>query len=248
MHRFFAERDNITETDIVIVGEDVRHIKNVLRLELGEKIEVSDKEGTDYICEISDVSKESVECNVIESFKSKGEAPIEIVLFQGLPKSTKMELIIQKATELGVREIVPLVTERCIVKINDRKKEDKKIERWSKIAEEAAKQSKRGFVPAISPIMSFKEAIAHLADEEMVVVPYENEDNLGLKSVLKDSSAMKVNIVIGPEGGFEQSEIEALKDIDSHIVTLGPRILRTETAGFTASIIVQYELGDLGSK
>ncbi len=246
MHRFFAELENITDSEISIYGEDVRHIKNVLRLEIGEKIEVSDKNGTDYICEISEVSKENVDCVILESFKSKGEAPIEIVLFQGLPKSTKMELIIQKSTELGVKEIVPLVTERCITKINDRKKEDKKIERWSKIAEEAAKQSKRGFVPVISPIMSFKEAIAHLSDEDMVLVPYENEDTVGLKSVLRGSNALKVNIVIGPEGGFEQSEIDSLKEIGAHSVSLGPRILRTETAGFTTSALILYELGDLG--
>lgn len=247
MHRFFVQKKDITDSEISIYGEDVKHIRNVLRLEAGEKIEVSDRSGTDYICEIKELSKESVECLILESFNSKGEPPIELVLFQGLPKSTKMELIIQKSTELGVSEIVPLVTDRCIVKINDRKKEDKKIERWSKIAEEAAKQSKRGRVPLISPIMSLKEALVKLKNQELTLVPYENEDCVGIKSVLENSKAKRVNIVIGPEGGFEESEIDSLKDIGAHIVSLGPRILRTETAGFTTSALVLYELGDLGS-
>lgn len=246
MHRFFVDRENINESVIEIDGEDVKHIKNVLRLEIDEEIEICDKLGTDYKCKIIETSKEKVKCKILETYKSKGESEIEIVLFQGLPKSTKMELIVQKSTELGVKKIVPLVTSRSIVKINDRKKEDKKIERWTKIAEEAAKQSKRGVIPKISSIMTFSEMLENLNDEEVVIVPYESEENIGIKSVLKDCKHKKINIIIGPEGGFSEEEIELLKEINSHIVTLGPRILRTETAGFTTTAVVLYELGDLG--
>lgn len=246
MHRFFVNKENISEDSIYIDGEDVKHIVNVLRIEIGEEIEICDKAGTDYRCKIVELSKENIECEILEKYKSRGESEIEIVLFQGLPKSTKMELIVQKSTELGVKKIVPLVTSRSIVKINDRKKEEKKVERWTKIAEEAAKQSKRGIIPEISPIMSFSEMLDYLNDELMVIVPYENEEDIGIKSVLKDCKYKKINIIIGPEGGFSDSEIASLKAVNSHIVTLGPRILRTETAGFTTSALVLYELGDLG--
>lgn len=246
MHRFFVDNKNIDEKFIEIELEDVKHIKNVLRLEIGDEIEVSNKLGIDYRCKISEMNKERVMCEILDSSKSKGESSIDIVLFQGLPKSTKMELIIQKSTELGVKKIVPLVTSRCVTKINDRKKEDKKIERWSKIAEEAAKQSKRGIIPEIGNIMSFKEALDYLKHEDMVIVPYESEKNIGIKKVLKNCTSKKINIIIGPEGGFDESEIDELKSINAHIVTLGPRILRTETAGFTTSALILYELGDLG--
>ena len=246
VNRFFVDENNIDDEYIEIESEDVKHIKNVLRLEIGDEIEVSNKVGTDYICKISEMNKERVICKILDCSKSLGESSIDIVLFQGLPKSTKMELIIQKSTELGVKKIVPLVTSRCVTKINDTKKEDKKIERWSKIAEEAAKQSKRGIIPEISSVMNFKEALEHLKDEEVVIVPYESEENLGIKKVLKECTGKKINVIIGPEGGFDESEIESLKNINAHIVTLGPRILRTETAGFTTTALILYELGDLG--
>ncbi len=246
MHRFFVDNKNIDDEHIEIEQEDVKHIKNVLRLEIGDEIEVSNKLGIDYKCKISEMSKEHVMCEILEISESKGESDIDIVLFQGLPKSTKMELIVQKSTELGVKRIVPLVTARCVTKINDRKKEDKKIERWSKIAEEAAKQSKRGIIPEISSVMSFKEALDYLKNESMIIVPYESEEHIGIKKILKECNSKKINVIIGPEGGFDDAEIEALKNIDAHIVTLGPRILRTETAGFTTTALILYELGDLG--
>lgn len=246
MHRFFVDSENINSKEIIIDGEDVKHIKSSLRLEIGAEIEISNKKGRDYRCKISEINNDTIVCEIIETYKSKGESDIDIILFQGLPKSTKMELIIQKSTELGVKEIVPLATERCVVKINDKKKEKKKIERWSRIAQEAAKQSKRGIIPEISSVTSFKDALKTLKDEDVIIVPYESEENLGIKTVLKTITSKKINIIIGPEGGFEESEIEALKEINSKIVTLGPRILRTETAGFTTSALILYELGDLG--
>lgn len=245
MHRFFVDIENIIDGRIQIDSADVKHIKNALRLETGDQIEVCDKLGTDYLCKISEVGKDDVFCEILETYKSRGESEIDITLFQGLPKSTKMELIVQKSTELGVKKIVPVEMERCVAKITDKKKEKKKIERWSKIAEEAAKQSKRGVIPEIAEAINFKELITYLKDEEMVIVPYESEEDIGLKTVLKGCKAKKVNIVIGSEGGFDESEIESLKEINSYIVTLGPRILRTETAGFTTAALVLYELGDL---
>ncbi len=246
MHRFFVDSKNIGEETIEIDGEDVKHIANALRLEVGDEIEVCDKLSMDYRCKIQEISKENIICEILETYKSRGESEIEVVLFQGLPKSTKMELIVQKCTELGIKKIVPLMTTRCVAKLNDRKKEDKKIERWAKISEEAAKQSKRGIIPEISNAMSFKQALEHLKSEDMVIVPYESEEDIELKSVLKNCKSSKINIVIGPEGGFDESEIEDLKKINAHIVTLGPRILRTETAGFTTTALILYELGDLG--
>lgn len=246
MHRFFVDSENINSKEVIIDGEDIKHIKASLRLEIEDEIEVSNKEGTDYRCKIRQINNDNIVCEIIETYKSEAESDIDIILFQGLPKSTKMELIIQKSTELGVKKIVPLASERCVVKIHDKKKEKKRIERWARIAQEAAKQSKRGIIPEISSIVSFKDALEILKDEDLVIVPYENEENLGIKTVLKNTTSKRINIIIGPEGGFEESEIEALKEINSKIVTLGPRILRTETAGFTTSALILYELGDLG--
>ena len=246
MHRFFIKSEDIRDDRVLIYGEDVKHIRDVLRLREKSEIELSDSKGSDYVCEIESIGKDNVCCKILKESESRGEPPIEIVLFQGLPKSTKMELIIQKATELGVRRIVPVITERCVAKISDKKKEQKKIERWQKIAQEAAKQSRRGRVPEVCGVMSLEETLNYLRDEEMVLVPYEEEDTKGIKDVLSDTTSKRVNIVIGPEGGFESFEIDALKDIGAKVVSLGPRILRTETAGFTTITIVLYELGDLG--
>lgn len=246
MHRFFVDKDNITESNIEIIGEDVKHIKNVLRLDIDSVISICDKEENDYIVKIKEINKHNILCEIIEKYKSKGEPPIEINLYQGIPKSSKMDIIVQKATEIGVRKIIPVITDRTVVKIQDRKKEDKKIDRWQRIAEEAAKQSKRGLIPEVTNILTLKEVVNILTNEDFVLVPYENENQVSLKDVINSYKGKKINILIGPEGGFEESEINELKNINAHIVTLGPRILRTETAGLTTSAIVLYELGDLG--
>lgn len=246
MHRFFVDKDNIRDNKVTIIGEDVKHIRNVLRLREEDIISICDKQGIDYIAEIIDLFKEKVVCNIIETKISNSEPPIEVILYQGIPKSTKMDLIIQKSTEVGVAKIVPVITDRTIVKIQDRKKEENKLERWNKITEEAAKQSKRGIIPEVCQILSFNEMLETLKNNGIIIVPYENEENIGIKEILRDEANKKINIVIGPEGGFEEEEIESLKAIGAHIVSLGPRILRTETAGLITSAIVLYELGDLG--
>lgn len=246
MHRFFVNIDNIYDKTIEIIGEDVKHIKNVLRLDIGDIIEVCDNGEYEYTTKIISIEKNKVQCEIIDKRRSKSEAPIRVILYQSLPKATKMDFIVQKATEIGVSKIVPVITERAVVKIKDLKKEENKLERWTRIAEEAAKQSKRGVIPQVSNILSFNEMLAVLKENQMVIVPYESEEINGIKSVLKDCNSKEVHILIGPEGGFEDSEIKLLQEIDSKIVTLGPRILRTETAGLVASTIVLYELGDLG--
>lgn len=246
MHRFFVDKENIQSDKITITGEDVKHIKNVLRLSEQDEVCLCDKQGTDYIVRIVDLSKEKIICEIVETKSSNTEPPVEIILYQGIPKATKMDLIIQKSTEIGVAKIVPVLTSRTIVKIQDMKKEEKKLERWSKIAEESAKQSRRSIIPEIPKIYTFDDMMKELKDNGLIIVPYENEKKVGIKEVLKDKPSRKVNIVIGPEGGFEEDEVQMLKTIDANIVSLGPRILRTETAGFVTSALVLYELGDLG--
>ena len=245
MHRFFVKEENITDKFIRVNGKDVNHIKNVLRMEQGDQLELIG-EKFNYICVINEVLKEEILLSIITTNDKKNESPVIINLYQGLPKSTKMETIVQKCTEIGVTNFFPVATYRSVVKITDYKKETKKIERWQAIAEEAAKQSRRDIIPTVNSILSFKEMILNLKGKT-VIVPYEDEDDLsigGLKATFSDTR--EINIVIGPEGGFEDSEIENLKDIGSYIVSLGPRILRTETAGIVTATILLYEFGDIG--
>ncbi len=250
MNRFFVDKDNILEDQGYIIiddKEDVKHIGRVLRLKEEDEVEVCDKANVEYICKIASMEKNQVEVKILEKRCSASEPPIDVVLFQGIPKSSKMELIIQKCTEIGINKIVPIITDRTIVQLKDKKSEDKKLDRWQKIADEAAKQCRRGIIPKILKPMTYDEMINKVEDYDVVIIPYEEEKNNGIKSVLKTvENAKSVAIVIGPEGGFEKDEIQ--KAIESKItpVSLGPRILRTETAGFTALTIVMYELGDLG--
>jgi len=247
MHRFFVEKHQIIGDTIQILGTDVKHIKDVIRLKQGEKIEIS-SEGITYICEIELLSKGKILAKIIDKREGTNEAPIHIVLYQGLAKGNKMDLIIQKTTEIGVKEIYPVATNRSIVKINDIKKEQSKVERWSSIADEAAKQSKRDILPKVHNIISFDEMVMLLKDEQNILVPYENEKANSMNDKLKNitNKTNKIHLIIGPEGGFEDIEIKKLKSIGGQIITLGPRILRTETAGIVAATIILYELGDLG--
>lgn len=245
MHRFFVLEENILENTIKIVGTDVNHIKNVLRLSIEDKVEVIGSK-YNYDCEISHISKDDILLLIKEVKDKTNESNLRISLFQGLPKSSKMETIIQKCTELGVYNFYPVSTNRSVVKINDMKKEEKKVQRWQLIAEEASKQSKRDIIPKVENILGFNDMMEKIKDK-VVIVPYESEEKLsikGLKASLENVD--EINIIIGPEGGFEEYEIEKLKDSGAHIVTLGPRILRTETAGVVTAAILMYEFGDLG--
>ena len=250
MYHFFVEPSQIGEKEIVITGQDVNHIKNVIRLKSGDEISVSNgMDGKDYRCGITEITEEEVRCE-LRFIKEDGvELPAKVYLFQGLPKSDKMELIVQKAVELGVYEIIPVATKRAVVKLDD-KKAKTKIVRWQGIAEAAAKQSKRGIVPQIHSIMTYKDALAYAADMDCKLVPYEMEESLdgagGMQGTRKMLEAIKpgeaVAVFIGPEGGFDDSEIQSAISHGMKPITLGKRILRTETAGMTVMAWIMYQL------
>ena len=250
MHRFFVDKQSIREENEVIFitdSDDVKHIAKVLRLQEKDEIEVCDGDHNEYIGEICSLDKTSIKVKIITKYRSATEADINVTLFQGIPKASKMDYIIQKCTELGIHAIVPVITERTIVQIKDKKSEEKKVERWQKVAYEAAKQSKRGIIPQIMQPLHYKELLDHTSTYDLMIVPYENELNSNMRQALENKEKIKrIGIIIGPEGGFEESEIEAAKGCGVIPVTLGPRILRTETAGLIALSIVMYELGDLG--
>ncbi|MBS4535567.1 16S rRNA (uracil(1498)-N(3))-methyltransferase [Clostridium sp. D2Q-14] len=247
MNRFFVSKKDIENDIVTIKSDDVKHIKNVLRLKKSDEISVCDNTDNEYIVKIINITNEEVKGNIIKEINIKRESNINITLYQGFPKSSKMDMIIQKATELGVKKIVPVITDRTIVKIKDQKKENKKIDRFKKIAIEASKQSKRGIIPEVTSIMSIDEVIEEIdKNSSFTIVPYEDENKLGIKSFICEVENKNINIIIGPEGGFTEREISKLKNIDSRIVSLGPRILRTETAGLTTIAIIMYELGDIG--
>lgn len=248
MHKFFVDNSKIAGNVCTIEGDDVKHIYKVLRLKEGDKVNINNCNGIEYFGEILEVNKKEVKVNLIERIELNNESHVEVHLFQGLPKAAKMDLIAQKCTELGISEITPIITERVVVKGNETS-EFKKVDRWNRIALEACKQSKRSIIPSINQPIEFEELIEVIKDFDLVVVPYENQENQGMRYVKKQvegKEIKRVAIIIGPEGGFEESEIEELKGAGSYIITLGPRILRTETAGFVALSLIMYELGDLG--
>ncbi len=234
MYNFFVKNSNVCDGIVYIDGEDFNHIKNVLRMRVGEEIYVS-AEGRTHKCKITEFTSDKVIALIIEENALDTNLPIKITLFQGLPKADKLELIIQKAVELGADAIVPVEMKNCVVKIEDKKKK-LKVERWQNISESASKQSKRNSVAKVHPISTFTNAIDTLKKFDLVIVPYENES--GMKSTARALSLIKnglsVAVVIGPEGGFDYSEIEKLNSIGALTISLGKRILRTETASITA--------------
>jgi len=254
MHRFFVDPNqiNLIQKQAIIQDEDVKHISKVLRLKDGDTVEVCDGVNNEYLSNIESINKNDVLLSITKERKSTQESPIEVILYQGIPKAAKMDLIIQKTTELGVTEIIPVEMERTIVQFNSNKDKVKKVERWQKIALEAAKQSKRGIVPKINMPLSFNAAIEHSKENSLNIMPYENAKDKGFKSIIDSMSkedkfsVRKIGIWIGPEGGLHEEEVVKAVESKIHPITLGPRILRTETAGFTILGLVMYELGDLG--
>ena len=233
MPRFFVRTNQISNDNIDIIGEDVKHIKNVLRKQIGDKIEVCNQDtGDSYKCEIKNFSEDEIKTNIIEKLKNIQEK-VQVDIYQGLPKSDKMELIIQKSVELGANAIIPVNMKRCVVKLEG-KDEAKKTDRWQKIAESAAKQCGRSFIPEVKNLINEYDAI---------IVAYENEKENTLKSELQklNSANLKIGIVIGPEGGLEESDIKLLRENGARIVTLGNRILRTETVALNVLSIIMYE-------
>lgn len=244
MYQFFVEPGQINENDkcVIITGSDVNHIKNVLRMKVGEELAVSNgQDGREYRCGIVSFGEDSVECELRFIKEDAVELPVKVTLFQGLPKADKMELIIQKAVELGVAEIVPVSTRRCVVKLDD-KKAASKVARWQGIAEAAAKQSKRGIIPVVQPVQSFKLALEQAANMDVRLIPYELAGGMEHTRELLGhlQPGQSVAVFIGPEGGFEESEIALAGEKGVESITLGKRILRTETAGMTVLAWIGY--------
>ena len=248
MPRFFVKTEQIKNNSIIILGEDVKHIKNVLRKEHGDIIEICNQEtGKAYECKIIQINEKDIISEILKELKSE-EDKIKIDIYQGLPKSDKMELIIQKSVELGANAIIPVEMKRCVVKI-DSKSENKKIERWQKIAESAAKQSGRNTVPEVKKIVTVEEIAKSSQIYDCLIVAYENEkcnyikkELLQLKEKLQENGKINIAVVIGPEGGLEEKDVELLRENGAKIVTLGNRILRTETVALNILSIIMYEL------
>lgn len=243
MPKFFVSEKE--ENIIKIVNSDVNHIKNVLRKKIGDEIEVCDgTTGQDYLCVIEEITDQKIVCVIKEEINESSESNIKITVFQGLPKADKMELIIQKSVELGAYEITPVEMKRCVVQLKEKDKV-KKIERWQKISEVAAKQSGRNIIPKINSIISIKEICNEFLNFDLIILAYENEKENTLKNVLKSLKVkenINIGIIIGPEGGFDEHEVESLKQYGAKIITLGKRILRTETAALNMISVILYEL------
>ena len=243
MHHFFVEPSQIQENHIFIDGPDVNHIRNVLRMNPGEEVNVTDGTGEKvYRCAIASIGEDTVELNIMWAQEKGMELPSKIYLFQGLPKSDKMELIIQKAVELGVYEIIPMATARAVVKL-DQKKAAAKVKRWQAISESAAKQSKRSRIPEVHAVMNFKDAVEYAKLQDMILVPYENERGMEAtrEALKKVKPGQSISVFIGPEGGFSEEEIDALRQ-DAEVLSLGKRILRTDTAAICAMSMLMLEL------
>lgn len=238
VYHFFTETEFFTESEAVITGPDVNHIKNVLRMKPGEQILLSDGKGTNCLCELTEIGADKVRAKILPEEVKDTELPVEVTLYQGLPKGDKMEFIIQKCVELGVCRIVPVEMSRCVVKL-DAKKEESKRKRWYGISESAAKQSKRMIVPEISAVMKLKDALKEAEKADLILLPYEDSESLegaGGMALTRNligslKPGQKCAVFIGPEGGFSDGEVEAAKSAGARTVTLGKRILRTETAG-----------------
>ena len=245
MHHFFVSPNQIDDKYVTITGGDVNHIKNVLRMKVNEELLISNGQDKDYYCKIEAISDDEIKALILDEEFEGTELPTELYLFQGLPKSDKMELIIQKAVELGVKEIIPVATKRCVVKL-DNKKEASKLKRWQAISESAAKQSRRTIIPEVSSVVTFKEAINRAKEFELGIIPYENfKDMKETREVLeKVQKGIKIGIFIGPEGGFEESEVQYALENGIHPISLGKRILRTETAGLAILSVLMFEIED----
>lgn len=245
MQRIFITPEQLNTQPILIQDEDYNHIRNVLRMRQGEKLLLCDSTDKEYLCEITafDDTKRTVSVKIEDIFGNTRELPAEITLFQGYPKGDKIETIVQKAVELGVARIVPVMMKRSVVKLDD-KKAAKKVERLNNIALNAAKQSKRGRIPEVSSVMNIKEAVECAKKMEVVLLPYENAEGMERsRDVLRQAcETHSIGVFIGPEGGFEAEEVAMIEEIGGEIITLGHRILRTETAGITVLSLLMFEL------
>lgn len=251
MPKYFIKNEQIEQNRINIVGQDVNHVKNVLRMKIGDKLELCNCDTQEnFNCEIINIEKDNIQCEILERLQQDVESNVEVTIFQGLPKADKMEYIIQKSVELGVFDITPVEMKRCVVKLNDKDKA-KKIERWQKISEGAAKQSGRNIIPKINEIVNIKKICSQIMNYDLVLIAYENEKENMLKKELKEiakkaennkKQKIKIGVVVGPEGGLEEQDVQELKQNGAKIITLGKRILRTETVALNILSVVMYEL------
>ncbi len=252
MPKFFVKQEQINEDIIKIQGQDVNHIKKVLRAKIGDELQICNSQnGENFLCDIEEIRSEDILCKIKQKIEEKVESNIEVTVFQGLPKADKMEYIIQKSVELGVYDITPVEMKRCVVKLDEKDKNKKQL-RWQKISEVAAKQCGRDIIPQINKIINIKNICELIKKYDIVLVAYENEKQNTLKEQLnlikekmeklKSDELIKIGIVIGPEGGLEEQDIEKLKENGAKIITLGKRILRTETVALNVLSIIMYEL------
>ncbi|RAK10336.1 16S rRNA (uracil1498-N3)-methyltransferase [Halanaerobium saccharolyticum] len=249
MHRFFIDQSTEVEATVIISGNDYNHLKNSLRLNIGDRVILSDGDGFDMEAEILKFHDQGAELKILSREKSKVEAETKVWLAQGLPKKSKMDLIVEKATEIGFAGLIPLESKRTIVKY-DHKKKNKKQSRWQRVAEAAAKQSGRAVIPEIKDFYSSDNLKALKEEFDYVLLLWEDEKEYSIKEFFKENNIAaeaRILLIIGPEGGFSATEVsEFKKDLNARIITLGPRILRTETAGITALTAILYEKGELG--
>ena len=244
MYRVYVSADQLAEKEVFISGGDVNHIKNVLRLEVGDWIVACDGNGTDYVSRIQSICSDEVVASIEKVQPTGTELPVRITLFQGMPKKDKLELIIQKAVELGACEIVPVMTKRTVVKLSEEKKINKRLERWQSIAYAAAKQCDRGIIPTVHKPVSYEEALAMADQLDYNVIPYELQTGMEEARKIVDQACKQrsLGIFIGPEGGFEPEEVERAMTRNIHPMTLGKRILRTETAGMALLSILMFQM------
>ncbi len=253
MPKFFVKNEQIKENEITINGEDVNHIKKVLRAKIGDELQICNSQnGENFLCDIQSLDNEKINCIIKQNLEISTESNIKVTIFQGLPKADKMEYIIQKSVELGVTDITPVEMKRCVVKF-DEKDKVKKQARWQKISEVAAKQCGRDIIPEINSLINIKNLCNLIEKYDIVLVAYENEKETTLKEQLlkiktdtinnkKQDEQVKIGIVIGPEGGLEPQDVELLKQNGAKVITLGKRILRTETVALNVLSIIMYEL------
>ena len=251
MPKFFVSNKEILNNEkIIIENEDYNHIKNVLRKNINDELYICNiDDGKNYLCKIIEIKDGKITLNIESTLISNSESNLDITIFQGLPKADKMELIIQKSVELGVNNIVPTIMKRCVVKI-EQKDKNKKIDRWQKIAQVASKQSGRDKITKIAECIDIKDIVNIINEYDTLLLAYEEEKTNSIKQEIQklkelDKNSYKIAVIIGPEGGLAKEEVMLLKEAGAKVITLGNRILRTETVSLTISSILMYELGDL---
>ena len=247
MNRFYVDKSQIQGEWVSITGEDLKHITRVLRLAAGDRVTICDGNNTDYEGTIERVEKGEVRVRLGSAVETGTEADVEMVLYQAVAKGTKMEFIIQKGTELGVSAFVPVITSRTVVRIEDRRDAEKKQQRWQRIAMESAKQCRRGRIPVVKAVLDFDRALEEMAGFSLALLPHAAEGGLPIGRIPGTAGDYgSIAIMVGPEGGFDDDEVKRAVQRGITVVNMGPRILRTETAGIAAAAIFMYRFGDLG--